>query len=244
MDEPPVDRLLREKEDEAIEKFEDALEFLSPDRNSTSKLIVDGVEKKLHIETILHHNMRMIDQNIYLSSNILSGKFTEDQIREIIDDISARLRVIELPKMLQKIQYGFKIVNQDDEYTKFSYSISYDKDDMSYDILSTEFETVLMNSFELVYGFLMKIGFFIQAELNQFLVQPDVELKLLEIRKLLFQAKFYATMTGRFANDQRRIALSMKKEAIELINKFEGEYSDIASEKLEGIRDFFKLQFY
>ena len=88
----------------------------------------------------------------------------------------------------------------------------------------------------------MKEGYFIQAKINQFLVQPELELKLLEIRKILFQAKFYTTMTGRFANDQRRIAQSMKKDALELIAKFQNEYPEIASEKLQVIREFFNLK--
>lgn len=241
MDEPPIDRLLREKEDEALEKEEDTLVFLSPDRNSTSKLVVNRYEKTLSIEATLYHSTRMIDQNIYLASNILSEKFTEEQIRDIIDDISARLRAIELPKILQKIQYGFKITDQDEEYTKFSYSISYEKEDLSYKALRDEFETILMNSFELIYGFLMKIMLFIQTELNQFLLQPLIEVRLLAIRKLLFQVKFYETMTGRFASDQRRIAHSIRKEALELIENFEKEFPDLANNKLKDIKNFFNI---
>ena len=108
MEEPPIDRLLREKEDEAIDKDEDSLDFVSPDRKSVSKLVVDRVERTLSIQTILYHSTRMIDQNIYLASNILANKYSEEKIREIIDDISARLRRITLPKMLEQIQYGFK----------------------------------------------------------------------------------------------------------------------------------------
>ncbi len=242
MDEPPIDRLLREKEDEAIEKDDDVLVFRSPDRNSTSKLIINRYEKTLSIETTLYHSTRMIDQNIYLVSNALSGKFTEDQIRDIIDDISARLRVIKLPNLLEKILYNFKIVDKDEEYTKFSYVLSYDKEDLSYKTLRDKFETILMNSFELIYGFLMKIMFFIQTGLNEFILQPTIEMKLLGIRKILFQAKFYATMTGRFANNQRRISHSMRKEALELIENFEKEFPDLAKDKLIEIRTFFNLR--
>ena len=241
LDEPPIDRLLREKEDEALEKDEDTLVFLSPDRNSTSKLVVNRYEKTLSIEATLYHSTRMIDQNIYLASNILSEKFTEEQIRDIIDDISARLRTIELPKILQKIQYGFKITDQDEEYTKFSYIISYEKEDLSYKALRDEFETILMNSFELIYGFLMKIMLFIQTKLNEFLIQPLIEVRLLAIRKLLFQVKFYETMTGRFASDQRRIAQSIRKEALELIENFEKEFPDLANNKLKDIKNFFNI---
>ena len=241
MDEPPIDRLLREKEEEALEKDEDTLVFLSPDRNSTSKLVVDRYEKTLSIEATLYHSTRMIDQNIYLASNILLEKFTEEQIRDIIDDISARLRAIELPQILQESQYGFKITDQDKEYTKFSYIISYEKEDLSYKALRDEFETILMNSFELIYGYLMKMGLFIQTELNQFLLQPLIEMKLLAIGKLLFQAKFYTTMTGRFASDQRRIAQSMRKEALELIENFEKEFPDLANNKLKDIKNFFNI---
>ena len=99
-----------------------------------------------------------------------------------------------------------------------------------------------MASFELIFGFLLKMGLFIQNALNQFLLEPDVELKLLEIRKILFQAKFYATMTGRFASDQRRIAQSMKKEALDLIAKFQSDYPKIAAEKLQNIREFFNIK--
>lgn len=241
MEEPPIDRLLREKDDDAIEKDDDVLVFLSPDRNSSSKLIVDREQGELRVETTLHHNTRLIDQNIYLSSSILTDKFSEEKIREIIDDVSARLRLIELPKVFQKIPYDFEIVEKEDEYSKFSYSLAYEEKDLSYDALRTEFETILMNSFELIYETILKMGFFIQAGLNQFLVQPEVELKLLEIRNLLFRAKFYAMMTGRFASDQQRIAQSMRKEALELINKFQEEYPEEASERLQEVRDFFEI---
>ena len=144
-------------------------------------------------------------------------------------------------KILQKIQYGFKITDQDEEYTKFSYSISYEKEDLSYKALRDEFETILMNSFELIYGFLMKIMLFIQTKLNEFLIQPLIEVRLLAIRKLLFQVKFYETMTGRFASDQRRIAQSIRKEALELIENFEKEFPDLANNKLKDIKNFFNI---
>ncbi|MFX1293766.1 MAG: hypothetical protein ACFFD2_02735 [Promethearchaeota archaeon] len=241
MNEPPIERLLREKRDDAIEIYDyNILEFLSPDRNSSSKLIVDKFTKKLYVETKLYHSTRMIDENIYLASNVLSENYTENQIRQIIDDISARLRQIELPKKLQNVPFNYQIVDQDKEYTKFSYTLSYEEIS-SYEKLRAEFETILMNSFELIYGYLMKMRFFIQAALNQFLIQPKIELKLLEIRSLLFRAKFYTAMTGRFASDQKRIAQSMRKDALKLIAQFKEEYPDIASERLQEIYEFFEI---
>ena len=49
-------------------------------------------------------------------------------------------------------------------------------------------------------------------------------------------------MTGRFASDQRRIAKSMRKEALDLVAKFQSDYPKIASEKLQNIREFFNLK--
>ncbi|MHA1266239.1 MAG: hypothetical protein ACTSRS_13485 [Candidatus Helarchaeota archaeon] len=243
MEESPVDRLIREKEDEAIEKDEDVLIFVSPDRKSTSKLIVQRDEKKLIIQTTLYHNTRMIDENIYLAANILSGKFKEEEIRDIIDDVSARLRLIEYPKMLEQIEYGFEIIDRDENSTKFRRVISYENENLTYERLRDEFETILMRSYELIYGFLLKMSLFIQTELNQFLLHPEKEMKLLEIRKLLFQAKFYTTMSGRFANDQQRIARSMRKEALELLAAFRKEFGDQSSDQLQEIREFFELEF-
>jgi hypothetical protein len=235
LEEVPIERLLREKENDAIEVFKNGLEFLSPDRNSTSKLIVNRGLEELYIETNLYHSARMIEQNTYLASNILSGKFSEEQIREIIEDISARLRTIELPNMLKVIQYKFKIIEQDEDSTKFSYTLIYG--DLTYDELRTQFETILMNSFELIYGYLMKMGFFIQEVLNQFLLQPQIELKLLAIRTLLFHAQFYDKMTGRFANEQKRIAHSMRKEALDLIAHFREEFPEVAEARLKDFQN-------
>jgi len=241
LEESPIDRLLREKREDAYEIHEDdILEFLSPDRNSSSKLVVDKYKKELYIRTRLYHSARMIDENIYLQSNILIGKFTEEQIQSIIEDISSRLRQIELPEILQKIPYNFVIAEEDENYTEFSYVLEYENID-SYDQLRSKTEAILVNSYELIFGYLMKMGLFIQVSLNQFLLQPEIEMKLLEIRSNLFHAKFYATMTGRFASDQRRIAQSMKKDALSLIAKFEKDYPDIASEKLQNIRTFFDI---
>ncbi|MHA1651559.1 MAG: hypothetical protein ACTSYB_15315 [Candidatus Helarchaeota archaeon] len=241
LEESPIERLWREKKEDALEVYEDdTLEFLSPDRTSTSKVVLNKWKKELYLETKLYHSARMIDENIYMASNIIAGKFTEEQLRQIIEDISARLRQIEIPKMLREIPYNFKIVEQDSDYTKFAYTLSY-ADITSYDELRTKFETVLVNSFELIYGYLMKMGYFIQTALNQFKHQPQIELKLMEIRTLIFREKFYATMTGRFANDQRRIAQSMKEEALNLIKQFEEEYPDIAQERLREIREFFDI---
>lgn len=241
-DELPINRLVREKESEAIEVDGNTLEFLSPDRNSVSKMIINKRNEEIQIETVLHHGARMIEQNIYLLSDILTGKFSEEQIHDIIEDISARLRLIELPELLQKTtQYNFKIVDQDDEGAKFAYSISYEKPEYEeYDALRKEVDTALMNSFELIYNFLMKMSFFIETELNKFLIDAT-EMKLLEIRKVLFRAQFYAKMTGRFASDQQRIAQNMKKEALALITQFQEEYPEIASEKLQEIRNYFKI---
>lgn len=240
MEEPPVERLLREKEEDAIDNDDGVLVFSSPDRQSTSKLRMDQSNQRLIIETTLPHSTRMIDENIYMASNILAGKFTDDQIHEIIDDISARLKHIQFPKMFEEIKYGFQIIDKDAEYTKFAYFIPYNEE-LTYDSLRETFETVLMQSFELIYSYFMEMSFFIQTELNAFLMQPEVGLKLLEIRKLLFQAKFYTTMSGRFAGDQRRIAQSMRKEARELLELFEKEFPETASTQVQEIKDFFEL---
>ncbi|HUY00742.1 MAG TPA: hypothetical protein VMV49_14370 [Candidatus Deferrimicrobium sp.] len=238
LEEQPIDRLLREKENDAIEVHNDGLEFLSPDRNSTSKLIVNRVLEELYIETSLYHSIRMVEQNIFLASNILSDKFSEEQIREIIEDISARLRTIELPNMLKIVQYGFKIIEQQEDFTRFSYTLIYGL--LTYEELRTQFETILMNSFELIYSYLIKIGFFIQGVLNQFLLQPEIELKLLAIRTLLFRAEFYEKMTGRFANEQKRIAHSMQKEARDLIAQFRKEFPEIAEERLKEYQNLWE----
>jgi len=242
VDERPIDRLLREKENEALEVDGNTLEFLSPDRNSSSKMIINKRYREIQIETILHHSARMIEQNIYFLSDILTGKFTEEQIHDIIEDISARLRLIELPELLQTTsQYAFKIIDQDDEGTKFAYTISYENPEYEdYDALRNAVDKALMNSFELIYNYLMKMSLFIETELNKFLIEAT-EIKLLEIRKILFRAQFYAKMTGRFASDQQRIAQNMRKEALALINQFQEEYPEIASEKLQEIRNYFKI---
>lgn len=242
MNESPLARLIREKESEAIEVDGDTLEFLAPDKNITSKMIVNRRSRELRIETVLRHGARMIEQNIYLLSDILSGKFTEEQIHDIIEDISARLRLIELPELLEKpLQYNFKIVDQDEEGTKFAYTILYDNPEYDdYNTLRKEVDAILLGSFELVYNFLLKMSFFIEVELNKFLVETT-EIRLLEIRKILFRAQFYTKMTGRFANEQQRIAQTMKKEALVLISQFEKDYPAIASEKLQQLRTFFKI---
>lgn len=242
MNESPIARLIHEKESEAIEVDGDTLEFLAPDRNITSKMIVDRRIREIRIETVLHHGARMLEQNIYLSSEFLSGKFTEDQIHDIIEDISARLRLMELPELLRKPpQYKFKIVDQDDEGTKFAYSIPFDSPTCEdYDALRKEVDAMLVASYELVYNYLLKMSFFVEVELNKFLVE-ETEMRLLEIRKILFRAQFYTKMTGRFANEQQRIAQSMKKEALGLINQFEKDYPKVAAERLPQLRDFFKL---
>ncbi|MHA1278676.1 MAG: hypothetical protein ACTSQI_12780 [Candidatus Helarchaeota archaeon] len=242
MEERPIDRLLREKGEDAIEKDEDTLIFLSPDQKSASKLIIDRYERKLIIETTLHHSTRMIDENIYMSANSLSNQFSDTQIRDIIDDISARLRLMELPELLQKIQYGFETVEKEEEYTKFAYELFYGDEEISYETLREKFETILMNSFELIYEFLLKIGLFIHTALEEFKLQPEMTLKLLRIRSLLFDAKFHEKMTGRFAGDQLRIARSMKKDALDLINQFKEEYPKVATEKLRKIQNFFEIQ--
>ncbi len=241
MGELPIERLLQEKKEDAIEVHdENTLEFLSPDRHSSSKMIYNKWKEELTIETTLYHGARMIDENIYVASNILAANFTEEQIREIIEDVSARLRQMELPKMLQTVAYNFKIEEQDESSTKFAYTFSYEEFS-SYETLKAEVEKRLMYSFELIYGYLIKISFFIESALNQFLLEPVIELKLLEIRKLLFRARFYDTMTGRFAGDQRRIAQSMKKDALNLLTQFQKEYPDLASERLQEIQKFFEL---
>jgi len=205
-------------------------------------MIVDRRARELRIETVLYHGARMIEQNIYLSTEILSGKFTEDQIHDIIEDISARLRLMELPELLQNPpQYKFKIVDQDEEGTKFAFSIPFDNPEYEdYDALRKEVDAILVASFELVYNYLLKMSFFVEVELNKFLVE-ETEMRLLEIRKILFRAQFYTKMTGRFANEQQRIAQSMKKEALVLISQFEKDYPAIAAEKLQQLREFFKL---
>jgi hypothetical protein len=242
LNESPIARLIREKESEAIDVDGDTLEFLAPDKNITSKMIVNRRSGEVQIETVLHYGARMIEQNIYFLSEILAGKFTEDQIHDIIEDISARLRLMELPELLQKPpEYKFKIVDQDEEGTKFTYAIPYDDpiyDD--YNALRKEVDAILMASFELVYNYLLKMSLFIEVELNKFLVE-ETEMRLLEIRKILFRAQFYTEMTGRFANEQQRIAQSMKKEALVLISQFEKDYPAIAAEKLQQLRDFFKI---
>jgi hypothetical protein len=240
--ESPIDRLIREKGSEAVDIDGDTLEFMAPDRNVTSKMIMNQRTREIHIESTLHYGARMIEQNIYFLSDILSGKFTEEQIHDIIEDISARLRLIELPALLEKPpQYNFKIVDQDEEGTKFAYVIPYnDPKYDEYDALRKEVDAILVASFELVYNYVLKIRFFIEVELNKFLVEAT-EMRLLEIRKILFRAQFYTKMTGRFANEQQRIAQSMKKEALVLISQFEKDFPTFAAEKLQHLRDFFKV---
>lgn len=241
MEELPIERLLREKKEDAIDVIDDnTLDFISPDRKSSSRLVINLKTGELFVQTKLHHGSRMIDENIYLNSSILSEKFSEEQIRQIIEDISARLRQIELGKILEKIPYNFQIIEQEEDFTKFSFTLMYEKFEI-YDELRNEVETILVNSFELIYGLLMKMGFFIQTSLNEFLRQPLIELKLLEIRTLLFRQKFYSKMSGRFANDQQRIAQAMKKDALNLLDLFEKEFPGIALDKLQEIRVFFEL---
>ncbi len=242
MEEPPIDRLLRELGEDAIDKDEDTLTFVSPDRNAASKLLIDRYSGTLVIETALRHSARLIDGNIYMKSDMLSDFFSEEQIREIIDDISARLLRMELPEMLQHIKYEFKIVEEEDDYTKFAHELVYNEEGLSYDALRDKVKTLLANSFDLIYGFLLKMGLFIHTALEQFAIQPEIEYKLLKIRALLFDAKFREKMTGRFARDQQRIAGSMRRDAIELMQKFEEEFPNIATERLEKIRAFFEIK--
>jgi hypothetical protein len=242
LEEPPIDRLLRELEGDAIDKDDDTLTFVAPDRNTASKLLVDKYNGTLVIETVLRHSARYIDENIYMKSDMLSDHFSEEQIREIIDDISARLLRMELPEMLQNIKYGFKIVEEEEDYTKFTNELRYTEEELAYDALRDKVKMFLTNSFELIYGFLLKMGFFIHNALEQFAIQPEIQYKLLKIRALLFDAKFREEMTGRFARDQQRIARSIRKDAIELMGQFEENFPSVATDSLEKIRVFFEIE--
>jgi len=234
--ESAVDKLYNDLKYEGDRIDDDTFQFISESGNQVTNLYFDRYDKKMIFSAIFYHADRMIEGNIYLFARILEDIYNDDEIRDIIEDISLQTKYLYIKPTLDKPEFGFKKELSTDESTSFVYQLSYE--DLSYEELRAKFEEILKNSYKLVENMQSIIGQSIEKAINRYLSRPEIERKLLEIRKLIFKSQFFGSMTGRFAEEQKYKAAEFKKEAKDLFEKFKKENPDVDCESIE---ELFKL---
>ncbi|MFX1449834.1 MAG: hypothetical protein ACFFCM_03255 [Promethearchaeota archaeon] len=232
----PVEQLFNELKYEGERIDEDTIQFISESGNQFTNLYFDRFEKKILFRAVFYHADRMIEGNIYLFARILEDIYIDNEIRDIIEDISLQTKYLAIKPTLDVPEFGFEQILSTDESTIFVYELNYEN--KSYEELKKEVEENLKKSFELIANMQSKIGLYIEKAINFYLNRPEIERKLLEIRKLIFKSQFFGTMTGRFAQEQKYKAAEFKKEAKEKFEMFKKDHPDIESESLE---ELFKL---
>ncbi|MHA1377523.1 MAG: hypothetical protein ACTSRG_03970 [Candidatus Helarchaeota archaeon] len=229
----PVDKLFNELKYEGERIDDDTYQFISESGNQMTNLYFDKYDKKIIFSAIFFHADRMIEGNIFLFARILEDIYNDDEVRDIIEDISLQTKYLSIKPTLDKPEFGFKKEFSTDESTSFVYNLNYE--DLSYEELRKKFEEILENSFKLVEKMQLTIGESIEKAINLYLSRPEIERKLLEIRKLIFKSQFFGSMTGRFAEEQKYKAAEFKKEAKELFEKFKKEYPDVDCKSIDKL---------
>ncbi len=229
----PVEQLFNELKYEGERIDQDTIQFVSESGNQVTNLYFDRFENKLVFRAMFYHADRMIEGNIYLFARILEEIYNDTEIRDIIEDISLQTKYLSIKPTMDKPEFGFEQVLSTDESTFFAYELSYENKTL--DELKKEVEEKLNNSYELVANMQSNIGMYIEKAINYYLNRPEIERKLLEIRKLIFKSQFFGSMTGRFAQEQKYKAAEFKKEAKEKFELFKEENPDVDCESIEEL---------
>lgn len=221
----PVDKLFNDLKYEGERIDDDTFQFISESGNQVTNLYFDKYDKKMIFSAVFFHADRMIEGNIFLFARILEDIYTDDEIRDIIEDISLQTKYLYIRPALDKPEFGFEKELSTDESTSFIYNLKYEE--LSYEELRKKFEEILKKSYELVEKMQLTVGESIEKAINMYLSRPEIERKLLEIRKLIFKSQFFGSMTGRFAEEQKYKSAEFKKEAKNLLDKFKNENPDV-----------------
>ena len=229
----PIDKLYNDCKYEGEFIDDDQFQFLSESGNQITNLFFDRFEKQLIFSAIFYHADRMIEGNIYLFARILEDIYKDEEIRDIIEDISLQTKYLYIKPILDKPEFDFEKELSTDESTSFVYRQNYE--DLTYEELRKKYEEILKNSFELVEKMQLTIGENIEKLINLYLSRPEIERKLLQIRKLIFKSQFFGSMTGRFAEEQKYKAAEFKKEAKDLFESFKKENPEMEVEAIEKL---------
>lgn len=229
----PVDQLFDELKSTGEKIDKDTLQFVSEDGNQFTNLHIDRLNNILVFSVMFYHADRMIEGNIFLFARILEDIYNDNEIRDIIEDISLQTKYLYIKPTIEKPEFDFEIDFSTDESTSFLYKLEYEN--KFYEDLKKEVDEILKNSFALIANMQSTIGQSIEKAINLYLTRPDIEKQLLDIRKLIFKSQFFGSMTGRFAQEQKFKAGEFKKQAIEKFETFKQENPDIDCESIEKL---------
>ncbi|MHA1311206.1 MAG: hypothetical protein ACTSWR_04220 [Candidatus Helarchaeota archaeon] len=223
-----IDELMLELSLDGERKDKNTIEFFSPDGLTSTTLKLYEDFKKVVIQTKLYHSFNQIEGAIFTLAQELYDKYSENTVRDIIEDIATQIKYLLLPKIFNNLDQ-FQLKESMDYESTFIYQINYKE--KNYVELKKEIYSAINKSFELIQNLQEQIGIFIEKNIKKYLDNPEIEVQLLEIKKRLFQVQFYTSMSGRFAEEQRRKAKKIYKEAYDLYQKFKKNFEDEAKKR-------------
>jgi hypothetical protein len=243
MSDASIEELMLELSFDGVRKGRNLIEFYSPDRITSTLLILNEDFNTFTLETKLFHSFNQIQGSVYTLSEELftiQEKHSEDTVREIIEDIATQVKYVLLPKIYDTLE-KFELKESMDHESTFFYQIDYK--DKEYSELKQEIYNAIDHSFKLILKIQEQIATFIEKNIKKYIENPEIESKVLEIKKRLFQVQFYSSMTGRFSNVQKRKAKVIYKEAMDLHENFKKQYPEEAKKRkkfLEMLFDKYK----
>ncbi|MHA1269680.1 MAG: hypothetical protein ACTSPY_07805 [Candidatus Helarchaeota archaeon] len=222
-----IDELMLELSFDGLRHDKNTIEFYSPDGITSTILKLNEDFKIFILETKISHNFNQLEGSVYTFAQDLYNQYSEDIVRDIIEDIAIQIKYILFPEIFNKIE-SFELKDTMDHESTFFYQIDYH--DKEYNKIREEIYKALDMSFKMILDIQDQISIFIEKSIKKYIENPEIEIKVLEIKKKLFKVQFYNSMSGRFAGEQRRKAKRVYKEALDLYHKF----------KLENIEEFNK----
>ncbi|MBD3230847.1 MAG: hypothetical protein GF329_21900 [Candidatus Lokiarchaeota archaeon] len=232
----PIEELFIELSFDGIRKDENTIEFHSPDGITITTAKLDQDFYTITLETKLYHSFNQVQGTIYTLSQELYEKYSDETIREIIEDIATQIKYILLPKIFKNLK-KFELKETLDHESVFFYQIDYK--DKPYEELKKEIYGMIDYSFKLILKIQEKIAEFIEKSIEQYLNNPKIEIKVLEIKKRLFQVQFYSSMDGRFSDNHIRKAKRLFNEAQQLYEEFKKKFPKEAKKR----KDFLEMLF-
>ena len=219
----PIEELMLELSLDGVRKDKNTVEFVSPDGLITTTLKLNEYNQTITLETKLMHGFSQLEGLVYSFAEELYNRYTDQVVRDIIEDIATQIKYILFPELFNNLE-RFELKDSMEHESTFECLIDYK--DKPYEEIKEEVYSAIDDSFKMITQIHKQVQSFIEENINKYLQNPEIELKLLEIKKRLFQVQFYLSMTGRFAEEQKHKAKRIYREAINLYEKFKADYPE------------------
>ncbi|MHC1591102.1 MAG: hypothetical protein ACXQS8_03380 [Candidatus Helarchaeales archaeon] len=234
-EDPTIESVIREKlaerEEEGLVQHVDPFTvrvFSRNDKRISALVHLDVKHKRIKFSATLQHDPTILERSIQFVAKNIEPRFSNEEYAQILEDVYLQLKHLIMPEVLKKQGEDdrFEIETIGEDFTNFNLYLYYET--MPIEEVSKLFEPYLEETFTRLIQVSNRIGEYITYAVGLFEVRTPIEMKLLQIRKQIFQAQFYhKTSRGRFADTHKQKFLKFKETAEKMFEEFRKEYPKV-----------------